>query len=96
MVHDIMKNLFKERPVGSKNNRDILLYLEDLLVKMGYDIKKLPFICTTCETGELKSRQALFLSRLRVPEDWRLLKAWKNWKRQIAGIVFWLLVGNWW
>ena len=52
MVHNIMKNLFKERPVGSKNNRDILLYLEDLLVKMGYDIKKLPFICTTCETGE--------------------------------------------
>lgn len=52
MVHDIMKNLFKERPVGSKNNRDILLYLEDLIAKMGYAIKKLPFTCTTCETGE--------------------------------------------
>ena len=52
MVHDIMKNLFKERPVGSKNNMDILLYLENLMVKMGYDIKKLPFTCTTCEAGE--------------------------------------------
>ena len=47
-----MKNLIKERPVGSKNNMDILLYLENLMVKMGYDIKKLPFTCTTCETGE--------------------------------------------
>lgn len=52
MLHDIMKNLLKERPVGSKNNREILLYLENLMVKMGYDIKKLPFTCTTCETGE--------------------------------------------
>ncbi|MBO5153066.1 MAG: M28 family peptidase [Eubacterium sp.] len=52
MVRDIMKNLLKERPVGSKNNRDILLYLENLMMKMGYDIKKLPFTCTTCETGE--------------------------------------------
>ena len=43
MVRDIMKNLLKERPVGSKNNRDILLYLENLMMKMGYDIKKLPF-----------------------------------------------------
>ena len=47
-----MKNLLKERPVGSKNNRDILLYLENLMMKMGYDIKKLPFTCTTFETGE--------------------------------------------
>ena len=52
MLHDIMKNLLKERPVGSKNNRDILFYLENLLAKMGYGIKKLPFTCTTCETGE--------------------------------------------
>lgn len=52
MIHDIMKNLIKERPVGSKNNMDILLYLENLMMKMGYDIKKLPFTCTTCETGE--------------------------------------------
>lgn len=52
MVRDIMKNLLKERPAGSKNNRDILLYLENLMVKMDYDIKKLPFTCTTCETGE--------------------------------------------
>ena len=52
MVRDIMKNLLKERPVGSKNNRDILLYLENLMMKMGYDIKKLPFTCTTFETGE--------------------------------------------
>ena len=46
--------------------------------------------------GELKSRQALFHSRLRVLEDWHLSGAWKNWKRQIARIVFWLLVVNWW
>lgn len=52
MVHDIMKNIVKERPVGSKNNMDILLYLENLMAKMGYDIKKLPFTCTTWETGE--------------------------------------------
>ena len=52
MINDIMKNLLKERPVGSKNNRDILLYLENLMMKMGYDIKKLPFTCTTFETGE--------------------------------------------
>lgn len=31
---------------------DILLYLENLMVKMGYDIKKLPFVCTTWETDE--------------------------------------------
>lgn len=52
MIHDIMKNILKERPVGSKNNMNILLYLENLTVKMGYDIKKLPFICTTWETDE--------------------------------------------
>lgn len=52
MSEYIIKNLLKERPVGSKNNMDILLYLENLMVKMGYDIKKLPFTCTTCETGE--------------------------------------------
>lgn len=52
MIHDIIKNLLKERPVGSKNNMDILLYLENLMVKMGYDINKLPFTCTSCETGE--------------------------------------------
>lgn len=52
MIHDIMKNILKERPVGSKNNMNILLYLENLMVKMGYDIKKLPFICTTWETDE--------------------------------------------
>lgn len=43
MVHDIMQNLLKERPVGSKNNRDILLYLENVMENMGYDINKLPF-----------------------------------------------------
>lgn len=52
MIHDILKNILKERPVGSENNMDILLYLENLMVKMGYDIKKLPFICTTWETDE--------------------------------------------
>lgn len=52
MIHDVMKNLLKERPVGSKNNMDILLYLENLMVKMGYAIKKLPFMCTTWETDE--------------------------------------------
>lgn len=52
MIHNILKNILKERPVGSENNMDILLYLENLMVKMGYDIKKLPFICTTWETDE--------------------------------------------
>ena len=52
MIHDILKNILKERPVGSENNMDILLYLENLMVKMGYDIKKLPFICTSWETDE--------------------------------------------
>lgn len=52
MIHDILKNILKERPVGSENNMDILLYLENLMVKMGYDIKKLPFVCTTWETDE--------------------------------------------
>ena len=52
MIHDILKNILKERPVGSENNMYILLYLENLMVKMGYDIKKLPFICTTWETDE--------------------------------------------
>lgn len=52
MIHDILKNILKERPVGSENNMDILLYLENLMVKMGYEIKKLPFICTTWETDE--------------------------------------------
>lgn len=52
MVHDLMNYLLKERPVGSKNNTDILLYLEELLVKMGYEIEKLPFSCTTWETRE--------------------------------------------
>ena len=52
MVHDLMSCLFKERPVGSKNNADILLYLEDFMAKMGYETEKLPFSCTTWETGE--------------------------------------------
>ena len=52
MIHDILKNILKERPVGSENNMDILSYLENLMVKMGYDIKKLPFVCTTWETDE--------------------------------------------
>ncbi len=52
MVQDIMKNLLKERPVGSKNNMDILLYLENMMAKMGYEIEKLPFSCTTWETGK--------------------------------------------
>lgn len=52
MIHDVMKYILKERPVGSKNNMDILLYLENLMAKMGYDIKKLPFTCTTWETEE--------------------------------------------
>ncbi len=52
MIHDIMKNLLIERPVGSKNNMDILLYLENMMVNMGYKVEKLPFTCTTCETGE--------------------------------------------
>ena len=52
MIHDILKNILKERPVGSENNMDILIYLENLMVKMGYDIKKLPFICTTWEKDE--------------------------------------------
>ena len=52
MINDIMKNLLKERPVGSKNNMDILLYLEKMMVDMGYAVEKLPFTCTTWETGE--------------------------------------------
>lgn len=52
MIHDIMKNLLKERPVGSKNNMDILLYLEKLMVDMGYEVEKMPFTCTTWEPGE--------------------------------------------
>ena len=52
MIHDIMKNLLKERPVGSKNNMDILLYLENIMVNMGYEVEKLPFTCTIWETGE--------------------------------------------
>lgn len=52
MINDIMKKMLKERPVGSKNNRDILLFLEKMMVDMGYAVEKLPFICTTWETGE--------------------------------------------
>ena len=52
MVHDLMNDIGKERPVGTKNNVDILHYLEELLVKMGYETEKLPFSCKTWETGE--------------------------------------------
>ncbi|MBO5246361.1 MAG: M28 family peptidase, partial [Eubacterium sp.] len=38
--------------VGSKNNMDILIYLENKMVSMGYEVEKLPFTCTTCEIGE--------------------------------------------
>lgn len=43
MIHDVMKNLIKERPVGSKNNLDILLYLKKLMVDMGYEVEKITF-----------------------------------------------------
>lgn len=52
MIRDIMKYLLKERPVGSKNNMDILIYLEKVMVNMGYEVKKLPFTCTTWEEGK--------------------------------------------
>ena len=36
MLHDVMKNLLKERPVGSRNNAEILLFLENTMADMGY------------------------------------------------------------
>jgi len=50
MVQDIIKNILIERTVGSENNSTVLLYLEKQLEAMGYDIQKLPFLCTTWET----------------------------------------------
>ena len=64
MIRDIMKYLLKERPVGSKNNMDILIYLEKVMVNMGYEVKKLPFTCTTWE--ERKSCLTLNDKRLKI------------------------------
>lgn len=52
MLHEMMETLFRERPVGSKSNADILLYLENTMVNMGYEVERLPFTCTAWETGE--------------------------------------------
>lgn len=51
MIQEIMKNIVKERPLGSKNNTAVLSYLEKQFATMGYDIQKFPFLCTTWETG---------------------------------------------
>jgi len=51
MIQEIMNNIVRERPVGSKNNTALLSYLEKQFATMGYDIQKLPFLCTTWETG---------------------------------------------
>ena len=52
MLHDVMKNLLKERPVGSRNNAEILLFLENTMANMGYEVERLPFACTAWEAGE--------------------------------------------
>lgn len=51
MIKDIMKNIVKDRPLGSKNNTAVLFYLENQFATLGYDIQKLPFLCTTWKTG---------------------------------------------
>ena len=65
MLHEMMKNLLKERPVGSKNNRDVLLFLENTMVNMGYEVERLPFACTAWETGESHICRARSLERCR-------------------------------
>ncbi|MGX9754911.1 M28 family metallopeptidase [Clostridioides difficile] len=51
---EILKQVIKERPVGTENNEMIVNYLEKEFLNSGYAIKSMPFDCIVWKNGESK------------------------------------------